>query len=157
VKYVVGVADMKLSSDPGDVMVTHGLGSCLGVTAYDPVAKVGGMLHIMMPVANANPEKARANPCMFADTGIPALLDAMAHAGADKRRLRLKVAGGAITQGNDHFAIGKRNYITLKKVFWQSGVLIDAEDVGGNLARTLYMEIGSGRVWINKAGQECEL
>ena len=156
-KHVVGVADMKLSSTHGDVMVTHGLGSCLGVTAYDPVAKVGGMLHIMMPVASANPDKARLNPCMFVDTAIPVLFEAMVKAGADKERFRLKVAGGAITQSSDYFAIGKRNYITLKKVFWKSGVLIDAEDVGGNLARTLYMEIGSGRVWINKAGQECEL
>ena len=156
-KHVVGVADMKLSSTHGDVMVTHGLGSCLGVTAYDPVAKVGGMLHIMMPVASANPDKARLNPCMFVDTAIPVLFEAMVKAGADKERFRLKVAGGAITQSSGYFAIGKRNYITLKKVFWKSGVLIDAEDVGGNLARTLYMEIGSGRVWINKAGQECEL
>ena len=156
-KHIVGIADMKMASQPGDVVVTHGLGSCLGITLYDPVAGVGGLLHVMMPTSSANPDRAKANPFMFVDTGLPAFLDLLQTSGAVKSRCRLKVAGGATLNGNDHFEIGKRNYIILKKILWKCGVLIDAEDVGGALARTLYLQIGSGRVWLNKAGEEYDL
>jgi chemotaxis protein CheD len=157
VKHIVGVAEMKLAFKPGDVVVTHGLGSCLGITLHDPVAGVGGLLHVMMPTSSANPDKAKANPFMFVDTGLPAFLDALQKAGAVKGRCRLKVAGGAAVNEKDHFEIGKRNYIIFKKTLWKCGVLIDAEDVGGGTARTLYLQIGSGRVWLNKAGEEYDL
>jgi chemotaxis protein CheD len=157
VKVIVGVADMKVSARPEDVLVTHGLGSCLGIAVYDRTARVGGMLHVMMPVSAANPEKARNNPYMFVDTGVPAFFQSLEATGAVRRRCTLKVAGGALVNGNDYFETGRKNYIILKKIFWKSGVLIDAEDVGGNVARTMYMDIGTGRVWLNKAGREQEL
>jgi chemotaxis protein CheD len=159
VKHIVGVADMKISKDVGDLIVTHALGSCLGVAVYDPAAKVGGILHVMMPVSSINPEKAKANPYMFVDTALPAFFKSLYNLGAIKKRLVVKVAGGANVQGNgsDRFAIGKRNYIMLKKVFWKNGVLIDNEDVGGTKARTMYIEIGSGRVWLSNAGSEWDL
>jgi chemotaxis protein CheD len=150
---------MKASTAEGDLIVTHALGSCLGIAVYDPVAVVGGILHVMMPVSSINPEKAKANPYMFVDTGLPAFFKTIYGMGGEKKRLVVKVAGGANVQsnGNDRFAIGKRNYIMLKKVFWKNGVMIDAEDVGGNKARTMYIEIGSGRVWLANAGAEWDL
>ncbi|MBS3820352.1 MAG: chemotaxis protein CheD [Planctomycetes bacterium] len=158
-KHIVGVADMKISGGAGDIIVTHALGSCLGVSAYDATAQVGGILHVMMPVSSINPEKAKANPCMFVDTALPAFFRALYDKGAEKKRLIVKVAGGANVQGNgsDRFAIGKRNYIMLKKVFWKNSALIDSEDVGGTKARTMYIEIGSGRVWLSNAGSEWDL
>ena len=68
-KYIVGVADMKISAEKDDLIVTHALGSCLGITIYDPVACVGGMLHVMLPLSTIDPNKAAANPYMFVDTG----------------------------------------------------------------------------------------
>lgn len=156
-KIVVGVAEMKMSTSTEDVIVTHGLGSCLGVTAYDPASRVGGMLHVMMPASTSNPDKARVNPFMFVDTGLPTFLERLGAAGAMRNRLRLKVVGGASVNGNDHFAIGRKNYLTLKKVLWKAGVLIDSEDVGGSTARTLYLSLDNGRVWMTKAGKEWEL
>ena len=150
VKYIVGVADMKVASVAGDVIVTHALGSCLGVMVHDPVAVVGGMLHVMMPQASLNPEKARSNPFMFVDSGVPAFFQELYAAGAVKGRC---VNGG----DNDRFAIGKRNYLMLRKLFWKNGILIKAEDVGGTAPRTVYLEIGSGRTWMSTAGQEREL
>ncbi|KKM45447.1 hypothetical protein LCGC14_1560860, partial [marine sediment metagenome] len=94
-KHVVGVADMKVCSEPEDIIVTHALGSCLGITAHDPVARVGGMLHVMMPMSHINPERAKANPYMFVDTGVPAFFRELYAAGAKKGRLTVKVAGGA--------------------------------------------------------------
>jgi chemotaxis protein CheD len=150
---------MKLSTEPGDVIVTHALGSCLGITAYDPVACVGGMLHVMMPEGRMNAEKAKSNPFMFVDTGVPAFFRKLYDAGAVKARMVIKVAGGANVNnvGNDRFQIGKRNYIILKKLLWKNSVLIEAEDVGGSKARTMYLDVGSGRVWLSSAGKETEL
>lgn len=158
-KHVIGVADMKLSTCKGDVLVTHGLGSCLGVTLHDPVAAVGGMLHVMLPQAEVNPDKARECPCMFVDTGLPLLFRMVEQAGAVRSRCRLKVAGGANVNGaaGDHFAIGRRNIVMLKRMLWKNNILIEAEDTGGQQARTLYLEIGSGRTWMNVAGADKEL
>ena len=159
VKYIVGVADMKVANVAGDVIVTHALGSCLGVMVYDPVAVVGGMLHVMMPQASLNPEKARSNPFMFVDSGVPAFFQELYAAGAVKGRCVVTVAGGSNVNGgdNDRFAIGKRNYLMLRKLFWKNGILIKAEDVGGTAPRTVYLEIGTGRTWLSTAGLEREL
>ena len=92
---VVSISDMALSKDNGDVLVTYSLGSCLGVTIYDPVAKVSGMIHCMLPLSKINDEKAHLNPYMFVDTGIPALFNAAYRLGAKKHRIVLKVAGGS--------------------------------------------------------------
>ncbi len=158
-KKIVGVADMKISDTHGDVIVTHALGSCLGIAAHDARATVGGILHVMMPHSTVNPEKAKANPYMFIDTGVPAFFRSLYDAGAQKRQLVVRVAGGANigAREQDRFAIGKRNFVMLKKLFWQNGVMIEAEDVGGNHARTMYLEIGSGRVWLSTAGQVKDL
>ncbi len=158
-KHIVGVADAKISSQVGDVIVTHALGSCLGVVVHDPVAHVGGLLHVMMPQSEVNPEKAAGNPYMFVDTGLPAFFRQVYAQGGIKSRLKVKIAGGANVHdtGNDHFAVGKRNYLTLRKLFWKNGILIESEDVGGKVARTVYLEIGTGRVWMHVAGQEKEL
>ena len=71
----------------------------------------------------------------------------------------VKVAGGANVQADtsDRFAIGKRNMVTLRKLFWKNGILIDAQDVGGAKARTMYLEVGSGHIWISTAGKQREL
>jgi len=153
-KHIVGVADMQISDRPGDEIVTHALGSCLGIAAHDPRAKVGGMLHVMLPLSNINPEKAKSNPYMFVDKGVPEFFRRLYGIGANKRNLTVSVAGGASVNGTaaDRFAIGKRNYIVLKKMFWKNGVLIDAEDVGGGSARTMHLEVGSGRVWLSMGG-----
>jgi chemotaxis protein CheD len=147
---------MVASSDPADLLITHALGSCLGIAAHDPEAGVGGLLHVMMPLSSINPEKAQACPYMFVDTGVPSFFREMYKAGGVKNRLVVKVAGGANVHraSQDRFEVGKRNYVMLKKMFWKNGVLIDGEDTGGECARTMYLEIGSGRVWLTTGGVE---
>lgn len=158
-KLVIGVADMKISNSPQDVLVTHALGSCLGITLYDPVVKIGGMLHVMLPTADVNPDKAKVNPYMFVDTGVPSFFKEIYSAGGVKGRLEVTVVGGAnITDiAEDRFAIGKRNHVILRKLLWKNGILVKAEDVGGTVPRTMYLEIATGRVLINAAGIEREL
>ena len=148
-KQIVGIADMKVSSAPGDVLITYALGSCLGITIYDPVAKVGGMLHVMLPLSSVNTAKAADNPMMFVDTGVPELFKACYKVGAKKERIVLKVAGGASLQHNeenDQFQIGKRDFMMLRKLLWKNNVLIEAWDVGENHSRTMSLDIASGEV-----------
>lgn len=155
-RYIVGVADMHICTGPDDLLVTHALGSCLGLAAHDPVSAVGGLLHVMLPDSHINESKAQQNPCMFVDSGVPRFFKQLYAHGAVKQRLVVKVAGGAAVQEglDDRFHIGKRNWTMLKKLFWMNNVLIAGADVGGARPRTMYLEIGSGRVWINCDGQE---
>jgi len=151
---VVGVADMRISKQSEQVVITHALGSCIGVAIYDPLVKVGGLLHFMLPDSSLDVEKSRENPCMFADTGIPRLFRECYRLGAVKHRMQVKVAGGSqVLGGPEHFNIGRRNYAALRKIFLKNNVLIDNEDVGGVKARTMYLEIATGRVWVKIIGQ----
>jgi len=159
VKHIVKVADIKICSTAGDELVAHALGSCLGIAAYDPLSVVGGLLHVLLPSATINPRKADANPFMFVDVGAGEFLKRMYAAIGRRSRLIVKVAGGAETRGNwkDLFATGRRNYQMLRKVLWTSGILIDAEDVGGCKPRTMHLEVGSGRVWVTSNGKRTDL
>jgi chemotaxis protein CheD len=143
----VGIADMKVSTDADDVLVTYSLGSCIGLAIYDPLVRVGGLLHYMLPDASINPKRAQDNPYMFASTGIPLLFNACYKHGADKKRLIVKVAGGSqIMDDSGVFNIGKRNYAILRKMFWKNKILIAAEDVGGTSNRTMYLHLADGEV-----------
>ena len=150
---VIGVGDGGVSRDPDSMLVTYALGSCVAVTLYDPVAKVAGMVHYMLPESSLSSQKSTARPWMFADTGIPCLLRAALGQGADKRRLLVFAAGGAqVMDDNGVFNIGKRNCLALRKALWKSGLVAHAEDTGGTEARTVRMEVGSGRVWLHAPG-----
>ncbi len=153
--HIVGVADMKVSADRDDLIVTYALGSCLGVAIYDPVACVGGLLHVMLPLAEIDPVKAKKNPCMFVNTGVLKLLTECYKAGAGKERLVIKAAGGSwfhYTRKEDHFQIGKRNFIILRKILWKNGLLMKSYDIGGNGSRTMFLDIGRGEVTVRSAG-----
>lgn len=152
---VVGIADCRVTRDTDSSIVTYALGSCIAVAVHDPVARVGGMLHLMLPESTLDRDKAEKNPYMFADTGIPLLLEKVYGEGADKRRIVVKVAGGAqVMDGAGVFNIGKRNCLAVRKVLWRAGVLIHAESVGGNEPRTVRLEVDSGRFWMRTGGGE---
>lgn len=156
--HVVDIADLQVTDDPRATLVTFSLGSCIGVAIWDQKAHVGGLLHYMLPESSLAPEKAKANPAMFADTGIPAMFRATYALGAGKKNIIVKVAGGSqLLDDNGTFNIGKRNYIMLRKIFWKNGILIEAEDVGGSLARTVRLDVATGRFTIKSRGRETEL
>lgn len=149
---------MKVSREPDDILVTHALGSCVGIAIYDAAARVGGLLHYMLPVSKLDDEKARANPFMFGDAGIPLLFREAYRLGAVKDRLRVVMAGGAqVFEKRDFFAIGKRNVVIARKMFWKNNVLIAAEHVGGTIPRTFYLEVRTGRAWITSNGSVVDL
>jgi chemotaxis protein CheD len=142
-------------------LITYALGSCLGLTVYDPAARVGALLHVMMPASTISPEKAAANPFLFVDTAVPLMFRRCYELGAQKERAIVKVAGGAspTTGGGDadYFQIGKRNMVQLRKLLWKNGVLLKGEDVGGTASRTMSLSLGTGDVLIKSGGAERQL
>jgi len=149
---------MKVSSNPEDVLVTYSLGSCVGVTLYDPLQKIGGLIHCMLPLSKVDPERAKEVPYMFVDTGLPLMLQTLINMGANKNRIVAKVAGGAVLlDDNGMFRIGERNHIVVRKLLWKNNILISSEDVGGTIARTVYLQINDGKTIIKSAGKEYEL
>ena len=150
---VVGISDCKVSNDLDSVLVTYALGSCIAVVLYDPATKLGGMLHYMLPESSLDAQKAQQNPCMFADTGIRALVDAVMANGGQPRRMVVRLAGGAqVLDSEGVFQIGKRNYLAARKILWKAGILIAGEAVGGEVSRTIRLELASGQLWIKEPG-----
>jgi chemotaxis protein CheD len=158
VQHVIGIAEMKVTNRPEDVLVTYSLGSCVGVSLYDPGTGVGGMIHCMLPLSKIDPAKAEANPSMFTDVGVPNLIQAVFDLGADRRRIVAKVAGAAsLLDDKGLFKIGERNYTVLRKVLWKNNIMVAAEDVGGSASRTMHLYMESGRTTIKSGGNEVEL
>jgi chemotaxis protein CheD len=150
---VVGVSDCQVTADARCSLVTYALGSCIAVAIHDAQAQVGGLLHFMLPEASISREKAAENPYMFADSGVPLLFRRAYSAGAEKRRLVVRIAGGAqVMDDKGVFNIGKRNYLAVRKLLWQAGVMIHAEAVGGSESRTIRLDVESGRVFLRIAG-----
>lgn len=144
---------MHVSDNPEDTIITYALGSCLGISIFDPVAGVGGLLHVMLPLSKADPEKAKRKPAMYVDTGLAQILGVCYDMGATKSNIIISVAGGASMKRNgedDYFKIGKRNFTTLRKLLWKNGFMIEKQDVGGNNSRTMELRISDGLVTVNK-------
>ena len=155
-RLIVGVSDMKASGEEEDLIVTYSLGSCIGIAAYDPVVRVGGILHYLMPRSSSDPTKATANPSMYGDTGIPQLFEALYSLGAVKDRILVYMAGGSMMSESSIFETGKHNITIARKMFWKNNVFITEEHVGGNMPRTLYLDIATGKSWITSKGEKIE-
>lgn len=152
-KTVVGVSDLRVSSNIHEIIITYALGSCLGVAMYDPAAMVGGLLHVMLPLSKSDPQKAVVKPAMYVDSGLNLLLNNMYRLGATKENLIISVAGGATMKRSakdDYFKIGKRNFTVFRKLLWKNGFMIANQDVGGTISRTMAIRMSDGIVTINK-------
>jgi chemotaxis protein CheD len=155
---VVGVADCRTATDPRLLLITYALGSCVAVVVYDPVSKVGGLLHFMLPDSALDPARSQENPYKFADAGIPLLLNQVYSRGASKKRLIVWAIGGAqILDEQGVFQIGKRNCLAARRALWKEGMLVSGEAVGGMDFRTVKLEIATGRLFVEEGGREREL
>lgn len=148
-KIIVNVSDAKVSNNAVDVLTTYSLGSCIAVCLYDPATHIGGMLHYQLPSSALEPDGAKKKPFMFADSGMEILIEKLLSMGAHKKRMQVKIAGGAaMDTGPQGFDIGKRNHLALRKILWQHGMFLDAEDVGGSSPRNMYMNLDDGSVTV---------
>lgn len=145
VDIVVGVGDCRVTSDLQAIISTYALGSCLGITVWDPVSRVGGMLHAMLPSAKVNTSNGRR--AMYVDTGMEDLINEVHQLGGVFNRLQLKVFGGAkVLQADQFFRIGDKNYEMLQSVVGEYGISPIVVEVGGSENRTIKFQLSSGRV-----------
>lgn len=150
----VGMADLKITDHQG-VLTTLGLGSCIGITLYDPLKKIAGMAHIMLP--DSTQIKNNSNKAKFADTAIDVLIEEMLEKGAQQRNLKAKLAGGAQmfsfgSNGNDIMKIGHRNALAAEKKLTELKIPILSKDVGGSYGRTIELYGEDGRLFIKTIG-----
>jgi Chemotaxis protein; stimulates methylation of MCP proteins len=154
----VGMADLNVCTSP-NAITTLGLGSCVGIVLHDPIRKIAGMVHIMLP--DSKKILNNENKAKFADTGIDALILEMTKLGADKRVLFAKIAGGAqmfaFSNNNEMMRIGDRNVEATKIKLQQLGIAIKAEDTGANYGRTIEFYPETGMLLIKSVGKEKKL
>lgn len=154
----VGIAELKVAGQPHR-LITLGLGSCVGVTLYDPVTKVGGLLHIMLP--DSTQFNNVTKPAKFADLGIPLLVSEVLRKGGRAGNLQAKLAGGAqmFSGLNEKFVlnIGERNITMARQTLKRLGIKILAEEVGGNRGRTMILDTATGQVFIRTVGSQLKV
>lgn len=150
----VGIADMKITRNEG-VLITYALGSCIGIALYDPVIKLGALVHIMLPTANV---AGVDNPYKYADTGIRETIRRMSTFGAVPSRIVAKIAGGAkmfeLKGGGNLGNIGQRNEESVKIILRQEGIRLLGDDTGANYARTMLFDVSKGSVIIRTYGRQ---
>jgi len=148
----VGLGEIKISRQPTDILVAYGLGSCVGVGVYDPFARVAGLLHAVLPEHLNNTD----NSAKYVDTGIAELLAGVERAGALRMRLTVRLAGGAHMLNAPGFKqalnIGERNVAAALVALAALNLKIAAQDVGGNLGRTVRLYVGTGRLTVRAMG-----
>lgn len=151
----IGLGALEVSRDPLSVLVCYGLGSCIGISAYDPATHTGGMVHVVLPDSAVG--RPGDPPGKFADTAIPALIEQMLRHGAARSRLVLKLAGGArmlsVSGSSSKLDVGSRNLAAVKAVLAAQRLTATAEDCGGSYGRTVSLFIGSGRVQVSTVGR----
>lgn len=151
---LVGMGDMLVSNDASAQLATYSLGSCVGITIYDSISKVGGMLHAMLPDSTINPARASTRPFMFVDTGLPAMFRAIYALGGLKHRITAKMAGGAeFLDENKVFNIGRRNVEAVATMLSRNGVSLEAVDIGGYDSRTMRLDLATGEVTLDIPGK----
>jgi len=156
-KLIAAVGDTKVGYK-GDKIITYALGSCLGLVVHDPEAKVGGILHAMLPLSKINRQKAESNPFMFVDTGVPTMFKTLYEMGGIKSRFVVKAVGCASPLGKQEmFKIGQRNHTILQKLLWKNNILIENESIGGSDSRSIFFDVSTGVTVIKSKGQETEL
>ncbi|MBS3977619.1 MAG: chemotaxis protein CheD [Syntrophomonadaceae bacterium] len=151
----VGIAEWRVAKGAAQI-TTLGLGSCVGISLYDPLVMVAGLAHIMLPDSKqfSNP----ANPGKFPDLVLPLLLKEMEILGGRRQRMLAKIAGGAqmfnYPGGQKGFnSVGSRNILASKEVLFLYGIPLIAEETGGNWGRTMIVDTRSGQVTIRAVGK----
>jgi chemotaxis protein CheD len=154
----VGLGEQVISRNPEDVLVAYGLGSCIGVAMTDPVSKVSGLLHAVLPRAKDGLKNGEQIASKFVESGIESLIAALVKEGANKARLTVRLVGGAnmllSTGVTQTFDIGTRNieaaYTTLNRL----KIPVSAAEVGGHVGRTVRVYVADSRVTVRVAGEK---
>ncbi len=143
---IVDTGNIRVSND-SSVLITSALGSCVAITLYDKVQKLGGMLHYILPENPGGKKKEK-----YADTGIKLLLEKMLELNVDKKDLVAKMVGGAVMfeefMDNIENSIGKRNVKKGKEILKNLGIKLMSQDTGGNYGRSVKFKLSNGNIYI---------
>lgn len=154
----VGLGEVAISRNPEDILVAYGLGSCMGVAMIDPVTKVCGLLHAVLPRAADGMESADANPFKYVESGIESMLKVMAKEGALQSRLVVRIAGGAnmlmTSSMTRSFDIGTRNIEAARTTLSRLRMNLAATEVGGHTGRTVRIYVAESRVTVRVVGEK---
>ena len=155
----LGLGEMAISRNPDDVLAAYGLGSCLGICMIDPMTRVAGLLHAVLPENLSSSEHEDPTHCSkYVDRGIERLLADMAKEGASRSRIIVRMVGGAnmlIAPGlTSTFDIGTRNIEKARTVFQRLNLKITAEEVGGHTGRTVRVYVADSRVTVRVIGEK---
>ena len=152
----VTMGEIVVSADPADVLVAYGLSSCIAVCLYDPIARVGGMLHSVLP-AQAQNNGGAGKPAWGVEQGVPLLVRAVTGRGANKLWLKVTLCGGGrvlVLPGCENsVTIGQLNIQAARTALRAAGFFNWREVVGGQVGRTVRLYLADGRVTIKEAGQ----
>lgn len=151
--HVVGISDCKVGTGVDDTVVTYALGSCVGLALYDSRARVGGLLHIMLPDSQVRYGSSPLNPFMYADTGVQSLLQLLEEQGASRVRLVAKAAGGAnMLRHSSLLDIGQRNSETVLAILGRERIPLLGQSLGGTVGRSMQLALSDGSVLIRLLG-----
>lgn len=138
VPLVAGIGQFKQAEGIDTPLSAAHLGSCLGIIFLAPAHNMSAVVHCLLPLSKSDPEKAKANPYLYVDSGVTEALNTFLKKGINKNELQIYVAGGAsINDENGVFEIGKKNFTVFRKLLWKNGILIKGEHVGGSTSRTI--------------------
>lgn len=150
----VGLAEFAMSRNPGEVLVAYGLGSCVGVVMTDPVSRLCGLLHAVLP--RAVDGICEANPHKYVESGIERMLGTLGRAGADPTRLIVRIVGGSnmvmLSDSAHPFDIGTRNIAAAQSTLSRLSMPIAAAEVGGHIGRTVRVYVADNRVTVRVIG-----
>ncbi len=142
---LVGIGEFRVAKG-NFILKTIGLGSCVGIALYDPLKKVGGLAHVILPQSDGIKRSAK-----YADQAVEMMLEAMERLGARRRNVIAKIAGGAQIfkhMTHENLKIGDRNVEAVKRQLEKFGLRLVSEDVGGNVGRSIYFYVMDGRMLI---------
>lgn len=152
----VKIADLAVKKDDG-VLVTFGLGSCVGVALYDKRQRVGGLAHILLNDSSkfVRPGTNSFNPAKFADTAVPLLVEKMLEAGAGRRSLVATLVGGAslFNFNSESGGVGEKNIEATRAKLLELRIPVEHEAVGGACGRTMRLFVSSGEIQISTVGK----
>lgn len=152
----VGLGELKWGSRPDQVLVCYGLGSCIGLALYDSFARIGVMVHVVLPDSNLNRGQ-QVQPGKFADTAVPAAIAEAVRLGATRSRLVARIAGGArmlnVVGAGSKLDIGARNGEAVRVALHEHGLRLVADDTGGTYGRTLQLFVSTGRLLVSTVGR----
>lgn len=137
------------------------VGSCVAICLYDQESHIAGMAHVLLPTNNhKKPNTSSEDAGRYADDAVKSLVEGMTSRGANTKRIKAKMAGGATIfsheSQNDTFNIGSRNVSSIKNILREMNIPLMSEDVGLGFGRWVKFQVGTGNMIITSSVRKGE-